>query len=277
MRKNLLIQLVLLLAMAGTVAVHAADADPTVQQIYEAARTGQLQQAQQMMDQVLRDHPQSGRAHYVQAELYARERNFPAARMELSRAEQLEPGLPFARPAAVGELQREISGAGAVPGARYGAGHPFPWGIVLLVAAVFGVILFLVRRRSAAYASYPGYPQAGYPQPGYPSPAPMPGPIGMPGSYGGGSGLMGNLATGLAVGAGVAAGEELVHHLTGNSGVGGGVIAAASSEELPPPPANSDMGGTDFGISDGGSSWDDGGSFGGDGGGDMGGGGGDWT
>ncbi len=65
----------------------AADADPTVHQIYEAAAAGHLDQAQQMMDQVLRDHPQSAKAHYVQAELYAEEGQFSLARSELNRAE----------------------------------------------------------------------------------------------------------------------------------------------------------------------------------------------
>jgi hypothetical protein len=43
-----------------------ANPDPTVHQIYEAASSGHLDQAQQMMDEVLRDHPNSAKAHYVQ-------------------------------------------------------------------------------------------------------------------------------------------------------------------------------------------------------------------
>ena len=46
-----------------------AAADPTVHQIYEAAEAGRFDQAQQMMDQVLKDHPQSAKAHYVAAPL----------------------------------------------------------------------------------------------------------------------------------------------------------------------------------------------------------------
>ncbi len=280
MRKNFLIQLVFFTALAGAgsaaVAV-AADTDPTMQQIYEAARSGQLPAAQQMMNQVLRDHPQSAKAHYVQAELYAREGNLPAARQELSHAEQLAPGLPFVRPDAVHELQQQLSTAhiaGRVP-----AAHAFPWGIVLLVGSGIVLLLLFLRRRSTA-AAYPGY--AGYPQAG----AQMPGPVPMPGPYGGavmtpnagfgGSGLASNLVTGLAVGAGLAAGEELVHRVF-DSNHGGGVpmTGAGSAYDSPPIPENTDMGGNDFGISDAGS-WDDGGgSFGG---GDMGGGGGgDWT
>ncbi len=51
----------------------AQAADPTMDQIYEAAASGHLDQAQQMITQVLADHPTSAKAHYVQAELYAKE------------------------------------------------------------------------------------------------------------------------------------------------------------------------------------------------------------
>src|SRR5277367_3093195 len=81
--------------------VAAADADPTVHQIYEAASSGHLGRAQQMIEQVLRDHPNSSKAHFVQAELYAREGKTDLARAELNRAEQLKPGLPDERPQAV--------------------------------------------------------------------------------------------------------------------------------------------------------------------------------
>jgi hypothetical protein len=90
---------------------------------------------------------------------------------------------------------------------------------------------------------------------------------------------MGNLATGLAVGAGVAAGEALVGRALGEHQ--GGIIPNADAAGVTDPGANGDMGGSDFGMTDGGS-WDDGGGGGGGGdafgGGDMGGGGGgDWT
>src|SRR5271166_5764570 len=88
------------LTLATSYVTSAADADPTVHQIYEAATTGHLDQAQQMMDQVLRHHPNSSKAHFVQAELYAREGKTGLARAELKRAEELKPGLPDERPQA---------------------------------------------------------------------------------------------------------------------------------------------------------------------------------
>jgi clan AA aspartic protease (TIGR02281 family) len=104
--------------------VAAADADPTVHQIYEAASSGHLGQAQQMMEQVLRDHPNSSKAHFVQAELYAREGKNDLARAELNRAEQLKPGLPDERPQAVQALKAELGqahpAANRIPLAREG-------------------------------------------------------------------------------------------------------------------------------------------------------------
>src|SRR6185369_286045 len=74
-----------------------AAADPTSEQIYQAAQSGHLAQAEQMIEQVLRDHPKSARAHYVAAEVYAKEGHLPAARRELATAQELAPGLPFAK------------------------------------------------------------------------------------------------------------------------------------------------------------------------------------
>jgi Tfp pilus assembly protein PilF len=85
-----------------------ADADPTVDQIYRAFRAGHLAQAQMMLDQVLRDHPDSAKAHFVQAEIDAEEGHQDLARSELARAEQLKPGLPGVKPRAVHQLKTKL-------------------------------------------------------------------------------------------------------------------------------------------------------------------------
>ncbi|HEX4051839.1 MAG TPA: hypothetical protein VHY19_13265 [Steroidobacteraceae bacterium] len=256
-------------------------ADASSQQIYAAASAGKLAEAEQMIAQVLRDYPSSARAHYVAAEVYARSPDLVRARQELHTAEQLSPGLTFARPAAVAALERELGAGRMVP-----ASHGASWGAIVLVLGIGALIYALLRRRAAAVNPY-AQPYGTYGANPYgPMNPPYPGGYG-PG-YGGpgygapmrtGSGLMGNLATGLAVGAGVAAGEELIQHAFG-SHAGGGIIPSADAAGLPDPGVNGDMGGADFGISDGGS-WDSGGGDPFGGGGDMGGGdlggGGDWT
>ncbi len=250
----------------------AAD-DPTVHQIYEAAAAGHLDQAQQMMDQVLRDHPDSSKAHYVQAELYAKEGQFSMARTELSRAEQLSPGLPKENPQSVRALKAELgAGPRTAVGRPYGgaAVQPhFPWGTVVILALVVGVFWMIFRRRS----TYAQYPAAGGPGPGMPGGPPGtygPGGYVGPGGGGGiGSSVAGGLAGGLAAGAGIVAGEELAHHFLDGGQPQGGVVPPANAGEWNNNPSNSDMGGADFGVNDPGS-WDDGGGGGG-GGGD------DWT
>jgi uncharacterized protein len=252
----------------------AQAADPTMNQIYEAADSGHLDQAQQMITQVLADHPNSANAHWVQAELYAREGKIPLARTELSTAERLNPGLTEFKPRAVQELKAQLglnprssAGSQIISYPARSAPH-FPWGGLIIGLIVVGLLMMLFRRRTP-YSQYPvaGGPGVGGPPPGY---GPGYGPQGYgPAPMGGGmgSGIAGGLASGLAVGAGVVAGEELAHHFL-DGGHPGGVIPSADAAE--PNTSNSDMGGNDFGANDPGS-WDDGGGSLGGGGGD------DWS
>jgi uncharacterized protein len=298
MRNKLKVVLIGLIAVAASAALQAAENpaeapnpnDPTVNQVYEAARAGHLDQAKQMMAIVLAHHPQSSRAHYVAAEIDADLKNYGDAREELSKAEQLDPGLPNVNPRSVAELRKEI-GAPA-PAAQSGvpsaqargsaaslpvAASPaksFPWGFVAIVAAVVFVLWLLLRRRQAAVPGYSAYPPGTMPNTSM-GPGPMmPPPGGFPSVMGAGSGLVGGLASGLAVGAGIAAGEELVEHAFGHGREGANVVPErdrfAGNEGAANVDPNADLGGPDFGVSDGGG-WDDGGSSGGDSGG------GDWT
>ena len=257
------------LALAALASVSAYAADPTMHEVYQAAESGHLKQAESMMNQVLRDHPNSAKAHFVEAQLFAKEGRIEAARDELTSAERLAPGLPFARPGAVQELTQRIERSRPVrAGAPYAAAR-FPAGPVLIGVALFAALLFFLRslRRPVMVPAGGAYPMTG---PGY---APGSNPAGyapgaMPGS-GVGSGIMGGLATGAAVGAGMVAGEALMNRVLGggSQAANGGAFAAPLDESIAPDP-NYDLGGSDFGINDSGS-WDDGSFGGGDGGGDS--------
>jgi uncharacterized protein len=246
-----------LLLLTGLVSSGAAfaGADPTMHQVYQAAEAGNFSEAQAMMDQVLRDHPNSGKAHYVEAQLLAKQGRIARAAAELDTAQRLAPGLPFASSDAVRSLQRRIASSPAatqrVPGS-YGAqpGSGFPTGLLLVGIALIAALVFFVRamsrRNAAAYGT--GFGPGGAMQP-Y-------GTGVVPGSVGGGigSGIVGGLATGAALGAGMAAGDALVHHFTDGGQAQAGQMFPAASTDWDTP--QDDMGGSDFGISDN-SSWDD--------------------
>ena len=240
--------LLLPLLPAGALAAEpSSGTDPTIETVHALAAAGHVDQALTQMDRVLKDHPGSAKAHYVEAQLYAREDHDAQGRRELARAEQLAPGLPFADVYSVAELNRQLSlgaasaeGRSAVAAPVNEAGPHIPWSMI----AVFGVVafgLFLMFRRGSAPAPVSQSPWAGS---GYGAPVAAPGGLG--------SGLLGSLAGGAAMGAGFAAGEEVIEHM-----FGGG----ERREEARPSDSfdggNRDMGGNDFGITDDGS-WDDG-------------------
>jgi uncharacterized protein len=256
----------LALSFALVAPAFAAD-EPSMHQVYVAADAGKFSEAQAMMDVVLRAHPDSGKAHFVEAELLAKQGRMSEAQAELSTAERLKPGLPFATPSAVRNLRAHIAGArpdmraatpvqayAAVPQYSRPASSGMPWGLIIVAGALVVLVVWIARRRNAQMAA-PGAMQS------YGGAAPMssygPGGQMMPGSGGMGSGILGGLATGAAVGAGIVAGEALMHHFTDSDRNDRGYV---------PPPAPSipdDMGGNDFGVSDSGS-WDDGGGGGDD-------------
>jgi hypothetical protein len=256
MLKNFRTSCILVLAVACAAPLLAAT-DPTMDQVYEAVRAGHVVQAEQMMTQVLRRHPESAKAHYVAAEVYARAGDSPLARQELSTAQSLAPGLPFVRAESLQALQRQLAQEQPVR-MRPGYSNPrpsFSMGTVLVVLGGVFILWLMFRRRAtpaSVYSQYPGaVPAGGGMGPGY-------------GGSGMGSGIAGGLASGLAVGAGVVAGEELARHFLDRP-------SGTLPEGVQPGPENGDMSGNDFGVSNS-NSWEDGG---GSDGGDVGGG--DWS
>lgn len=258
-----------LLAVAlavGTLAAQAAE--PSLHEVYQAAESGQLAQAQSMMDQVLKAHPNSAKAHFVEAELLVRQGRLAEARTELQKAEVLAPGLPFAQPQAVQSLRSALARAAApsqaLTAAPVPASHGFGgagWGLALMGAGLaFAALVYLLRSRSQATAApAPAYGPSS-PVPAYAG-AYGPGNATAPAPSGGiGSGILGGLATGAAVGAGMVAGQALMHRVFDEPHAGvdpraGGQGFEPLDDRSGTPPAGYDMGGNDFGVNDAGS-WD---------------------
>jgi hypothetical protein len=276
---------VLATCLGATLAM--AQAEPSLNDVYAAARAGRLEQAQTMVQQVLVAHPSSAKAFYVRSELFARHGDLRHGRESFATAQKLAPGLPFAKPEAVQALRAQLAGAGtpfapanaSQPVARYpNTPSPASWGLPLLLAA--GVLAggyMLFRRRppqplamQSTYATgngsgatdgsgigggvgvmQPSYGQPAYAQPGYGQQA----GYAPPASSGLGGRIMGGVATGLAVGAGVMAAEAIGRNLMGRQASGGASDNNFSDPVEPTLNRNVDMGGQDFGVTDAGG-WD---------------------
>jgi hypothetical protein len=287
-----------------------AQSEPTLNQVYATAQAGKLDQAQLMIQQVLISHPNSAKAFFIRSELYARQGDMARGSEALATAEKLAPGLPFTKPEAVQALRAQLAAkklpaaangsnthsvtptaVAAAPSAP--ASSPMSWALpLLLVTGVIGLGYFLFRKKKPdQFSQQPGLVNQGglggpqtfgstmgggapYGQPAYANQGGMNGgmqaPYGQPAGSGLGGRIMGGVATGLAVGAGVMAAEAIGRSLMGGHNTPAPAAATDSftNNDFQPIDQNRDMGGQGFGINDT-SSWDDGGSM------DVGGGG-DW-
>ena len=251
----------LALSLFATAPAFAAGGDASIHEVYQDAEAGRFDDAQAKMNKVLQDHPNSAKAHYVEADLLAKQGKLRDAQIELNTAQRIDPNQGFATPAAVRELQDVISGSHVTTRrspafvqhqvVQQPASSTSGWILPVIVIAIIALIFMarMLMRRPTVIAGGPGY--NGY------GPSYMGGNPGMMGGQGGGlgSGILGGLATGAAVGAGIVAGEELMHHFTDGD-------RERERDVYRDSPPQDDMGGNDFGVSDS-SSWDSGGGGGG--------------
>jgi len=292
-RSRRIVQGLVLAVALGAGGAAMAQSEPTLNQVYATAQAGQLDQAQTMIQQVLIGHPNSAKAHFVRAELYARQGDSAHARESLATAERLSPGLSFAKPEAVQALRTQLAGhSAASTSSGFSNAHPVTmnaapvqqqssasasWALpVLLLGVVMVAGYFIFRRRAPQPEVYPapyGPSGSGLSGPqtfgmGGGGGAAVPYPAGgyaQPTGTGLGGRIMGGVATGLAVGAGVMAAEAIGRSVFGNHNEAhaGTLDQGGNNDYQPIADTNRDMGGNDFGINDAGS-WDDGGGGGGD-------------
>jgi len=239
---------------------NVAFAEATLPEVYKAVQSGQMAKADAMMKEVLQNHPNSAKAHYVAAELYAKEGKVEVARNHFITAQNLAPGLPFAQAESVQKLQVQLANTQVAPAAAQTSifSNPLFWGLIAIL--VVGIVIVMKRRKAEAVQVY-NAPSAGYPgtpggPAGYPGGPGGPGYPGAPAAGGMGSGLMGSLATGAALGAGMYAGQALASNLMGGHDNGHSNAGSNPNLNQVGGPASLDP---NFGVRDA-SSWDDGGS-----------------
>ena len=239
---------------------NTAFAEATLSEVYQAVQSGQMAKADVMMKEVLQNHPNSAKAHYVASELYLKEGKLELARNHFIKAQNLAPGLPFAQAESVQKLQVQLASGASAPAASQTSifSNPLFWGLIAIL--VVGVIIVMKRRKAEAVQVY-NAPSAGYPgtpggPAGYPGGPGGPGYPGAPAAGGMGSGLMGSLATGAALGAGMYAGQALASNLMGGHDNGHSNAGSSPNLNQVGGPASLDP---NFGVRDA-SSWDDGGA-----------------
>ncbi|MHC1481357.1 DUF2076 family protein [Frateuria aurantia] len=250
--KKILCALALCASLSG---VALAQADVSPKMVQAAIQTGDYHKAEQELTQVIAQHPDSAKAHYVLAQVLAKEGNLEGARQQLNQASQIDPAIHFTSPErfnsfraeinqAMGELGGHRSTGSTATGAGYGqsstvaprqAEHGHGSGLIIgliILLAVIALIWRAMARSNQARAAIPpqGYNNANY---GYGQP-PQP-PYGPQGGAGGARSVMGQVAS---TAAGVAGGmlaadaiEGMLHH--------GGEANAAT------PPAFGGNGGND--------------------------------
>lgn len=213
----------------------AGAADPTLDRVYQAAQAGHVDEARQMTNRVVQDHPNSARARYVDAEMLARQGLFGPAQDELAAAERLAPGLPFARPEAAQALRDELASLGGKSNLSLGdsehaasranaAAASMPWGLLLAVLAgallAWSLMLLMrVPRKSPDMALAGPQPAWAAPASGVPGTAAPQMPVGAAAAEPTvvGHQLAGGLATGVGIGAGVLAAGAIGHQLLGHA------------------------------------------------------------
>ncbi len=291
MKKMFVGLLFLLLSTAALAAL------PTVQQVEAAARAGRYTQAESMMSEVVAAKPESARAHYIYAELLARNGNLAKASEEAAKARQIDPKLAFTEPERFTAFEQSLQraqapaetprsrttapvapayapAAAAAPAMASSGNTGIPGWVWFVGLIVLAIVLWRGFARSrAASAGSAGSPGAMATTGGPNNPYPYPNAGVSPGAQGyapngvpqgrAGSGLLG---TGLAVAGGVAGGmliDQMLHrgHDGGsaNNAAGAGNLEPGAFGLSSPGSGSNPLADQPIDYGQGGDNWDSGG------------------
>jgi hypothetical protein len=235
-----------IVGMALALAALAAWALPTLEEVENEVRLGHLTTAESMMNEVVAARPGGARAHYMYAEVLARNGKFAEARDQARLARQADPQVRFTDPVKFASFEQLLEREQRASSARAGAAPALPalpappaaaptpaggvpawiWLALIAVAAILVWRGFSRSRAAAASAGLAAGPNAMAPgvPPGYGPVGPASPGYGPGSAYGGApSRSSGMLGTGLAAAGGFAAGmlaDELLHRPRVGPGAG---------------------------------------------------------
>jgi len=158
-------------ALFGAALCFSAMADaasPTEQQVQAALSRGDYAGAQQMLAEVVQEHPRNARAHYLYAQVLDRNGHAADAVAQLDLAHQADPAMSFTQPARLAAVEQHIRADAAragnpppnslstqaatssmmsAPVPQHRGTSPIGWlAIILVLAAVVGILVWGVRR-----------------------------------------------------------------------------------------------------------------------------------
>ncbi|UPG84548.1 tetratricopeptide repeat protein [Luteibacter aegosomatis] len=260
----------LLIALTSA-AVHAGDSPKDVQALIGR---GDYAGAEAALRQVVSEHPNSAKAHYVLAEVLAHEGNIGEAKAEASKAASLDPATHFTDPAKFQHFQRELDAALAPASRSHAGASPVSssvgrqaegrdgssshlTGILIAVVVIALIAFFWTRRRRDTASAFNGYPP---PPPmnaappyggGYPGYAPPPS-----------SGVGAAVAAGLGgLAAGALLDEAFRSHRDGEETRDVGAVGTpGDASQSPSSQAYDDLRNEPIDMGNDNSSWDDGSS-----------------
>jgi hypothetical protein len=161
MFNNLLSVLKVWLAAALVGLCALAWALPTPQDIEAAVNSGKLAQAESMLREVIKEKPNSAKAHYELGQVLAREARYAEAQTELVRAKEIDPSMKFAQSAdkyndVFDKVTQQLAaspskatpqqGAQSASPAAASSAAPLPMSYVWMGIGALGLIAFLIYR-----------------------------------------------------------------------------------------------------------------------------------
>lgn len=96
------------IALAALAVSGVADATPSVSQVVAAIDAGNMHSADVMLQDVIAAHPNSARAHFMEAQVLGKEGRAEDGLAQLHAAERLDPAFKFASGARVAKIEAEL-------------------------------------------------------------------------------------------------------------------------------------------------------------------------
>jgi tetratricopeptide (TPR) repeat protein len=147
--KKLIWALVLSFAVLSATGVVA---EPTVKEIYQTAQVDK-QQALTMVNEVIKNRPNSARAHFIQSELLLQLGKRSEAKNAFLKAQSLDPALSFVKPESVDRLRSALGIKKPQTGLSVDTDKLIMWLCALLLVILIGVLVFKRKKPDPSVSS----------------------------------------------------------------------------------------------------------------------------